>query len=427
MSCNSCGTVNSVRGNFCVVCGKPLSLSVLMSGKTPQTTAKEKATANVLRWGAFIGISCALIIYWSFTEQTPAATPSASVTDVTEPPSQNAPNFPPLRFSSPGHLPTKLLGFQLGMSVAEALRWDAGLENVYPSKSQPAVADPAAVLSKKSTEGFWDELIFSNGRLVYILSEVSGISPEDAGAFDLNTLNQLGKPSVNVYQGPRKENWVWIDGDDRIRYQHSSDGPIGKTGQPSRMQLELAAYPEYVADITTGGHRTDSLSLRVTLHDWGDNSEPVVLKPLPDGIGELRLRAAPWAVRQAVPGIDIVTISEQGAIGKLATADHEIYVHFSGGQVESLCEKRFDVQPQQFQNLRSNLLQQFGTPELDWGTLLQWENGGVEVDYSSLEFGGKNNGPFLLQCFGDVLLQDIEEASKYPPHFKRAPVTKSFF
>jgi len=312
------------------------------------------------------------------------------------------------------------------MSVADALKWDANLEN-FSGKGRPPVDEPRAWLCKKTAEGFFDELVFSNGRLVYIVSEVGGISPEDANSFDLNTLNQLGKPNVNVYSGPKKENWVWIDGDVRIHYRHSSGGLIGKTGQPSQIRLEIAAYPEYVADITAGGHRTGSVALRMTLNDWGDNQEPVAVKPLPDGIGGLRLRAAPWEVRRAVPGIDIVTFSEQEATGKLRTAAYEITVDFWGGQVEYVCEQRFDFQPQQFQKMRPDLLQQFGTPTLDADTILWWENGGIEVDYSSLEFGGENNGPSLMRCVRDVQLLDIEATRKYPPRFKRAPVAKSFF
>jgi hypothetical protein len=269
--------------------------------------AKGRTRINLLLAGT--ALAAIGVVAWLIGTESSSTPPGDGVTIVNGPRIQPAQTFPALNCSSSDHLPTKLNGFQLGMSVAEALSRDSNLENVDSSKGKPSGADPNAFLKEQRSDGSFIKLSFSHGRLAVISSDVSGISAEDGEAFDRNTLNQLGTPQVDVYQGPDTKNWIWIDGDVRIKYENRPEGMThyGNSG-PRIVSLEVCVYPQLIA--LPGGE--DPLFRYL----WGDGTGPVVLKPLPEGFGNLRLRSAPWQVRQAIPGIDISTTSAQEEISQ---------------------------------------------------------------------------------------------------------------
>jgi hypothetical protein len=328
-------------------------------------------------------------------------------------------SFPPLHYSSSHLLPTKLHRFQLGMSVADTLRGDSSIKYGYPSKEKPSPSDANASLSDKLSEGFFVMMSFSRGRLIYIESEVGNIGPDDAQLFDKNTLAQLGPPSVNVYQGSDTKTWVWIDGDVRLKYENRPEGWSHRgLGGPRIVSLAMSVYPEM--------HLKDPLIER----GWGDPVEPVVPKRLTDGIGGLRLRWAPWQIRQAIPGIDIATISEQKASGEFTKADYRVTVEFWEGHLMSFCEYWSNEQPQHYLSVRDHSLQLWGTPARGFTTTdlenFVWDDGRTTIDYDWVK-GTGNAGALFSRCFIDLELAQLWASTERPSQFEPAPPTKSFF
>jgi hypothetical protein len=395
-------------------------LSVKLLAKSLTEFANRHPVVSVV--ATLVIVFSVIAFLGSLSDNSSSSAPRTGVTAATGeiPNNQNVnPNFPPLRYSSSRSLPAKLHWFQLGMSVSDALAHDSKIEYFDSSKGKPSPSDANAQLDDKLPEGFSVSMSFRHGRLVWIMSEVGDISPDDAQLFDRDTLSQLGPPSVNVYQGSDRTTWVWVDGDVRLQYTNRPEGLSNHgLGGPRIVSLEMCVYPEM--------HQKDPLIAR----GWGDATEPVVLKRLTDGIGGLRLRTAPWQVRQAVPGIDITAVSEQKAGGEFTNGDYRVTVEFWEGHLMSFCEYWSNQRSQHYLSVRDHSLQLWGTPARGFSTAdlenIVWDDGHTMIDYDCVK-GTGNAGALFSRCFIDLELAQLADTTERPAQFKPAPSTKSFF
>ncbi len=363
---------------------------------------------------------------------TTVTTVSPSTTD--QAPSRAAPSatFAPLHFTSSGRLPTEFHGMQLGMSVAEAIAEDPDLKSCLGGPTADKSATPCTL-----SDGFSLITVFSQGRLVEIDSEVRNISPEDAALFNTNTLNQLGKPDVNVYEGSSTDAWVWIDGDVRIRYTNSGNDStlIGRSG-PRTVDITLVIYPAMMAMIRADKNsnsfasKTEALMLE---QDW--NASPLDLRTLPRNVSGLELSMTPWQVRSILPGIEINTISEDEAIGELKTAKVDTSVSFWDGRAMAISKSWYDVPTDQLPQIRAKLLKDYGTvrplPPIIPGApeIFSWEDNETQILFY-LWLKGKGERPEVDAWFTDRRLASLKaaaEAAANPPKFEAAPETHSFF
>jgi len=88
-------------------------------------------------------------------------------------------------------------------------------------KREPSLrsSTPLEGLHTTLSDGFSVHLSFSRNQLYEIESTLNNVTPQEADAFDRNTLMQLGKPDQSVYKGPEAKCWVWIDDDVRASYE----------------------------------------------------------------------------------------------------------------------------------------------------------------------------------------------------------------
>lgn len=307
--------------------------------------------------------------------------------------------------------------FQLGMSVADAARVDPTVKSSNYSVA-PNPSDPDASLVDKLGENFAVSMSFKRGRLVYILGEIGNISPDDAKLFNRNTLNQLGPPSANVYQGSDMQTLVWIDGDIRLKYDNRPYGASHHgVGGPRIVSLTMCVYPQM--------HEKDPLIAR----SWGDTAGPFIRKQLPDGIGGLRLLMAPWQVRRAVPGIEISSEPGKRAGGEFASGNYRVTVEFWEGHLKSFCEYWSNEQFQHYSSIRTNSLRLWGTPASGFSIAILensiWDDGKTKIDYDWTR-GTEGAGALFSRCFTDLELAQRSDADELL-RFEPAPVTKSFF
>ena len=348
-------------------------------------------------------------------------------TQVGDPIIMGSPSTPLLRITSTGRLPIKLQGFQLGMSVADAIARDSSVENFNPNKGEPSPADIDATLVKTSSGGFFTILMFSKGRSEQINSTLKNIRAEDADAFDRATLNRLGKPDVDVYKGPSTRWWVWIDGDVRIMYNNVAN-TIGRT-----VEIQVAVYPYLIRCIETGTESdliAKDVLLRQLKRDWGELNEPPVIKQLPHSLDGLQLGMTPWQVRQAVPGIDIASYSEHEAGGQVRATNLEIGVRFWDGTLMGVSSQQHDVPPQEFGKLRERLIADLGTPARDGHVrnleTLTWEDGRVEFVYQGQQT--LDNHSWTAIILRDKEMYAISRADpRNTAQLKPAPMPRSFF
>lgn len=212
MFCNVCGSAITDEQGTCPLCGKALVRAA--HEREAYANPAARSVTEFVHHHPVASVVAALIVVFSviafvgsLLDSNPNDAATSGVTGQA-PKSQSRQavpvvksDFPPLRFSSTRTLPTKLRWFQLGMSVADALSGDSQIENLGDSNVKPSPADANASLVDRLPEGYFVMLSFSRGRLIWISSEVGNISPEDANAFDQDTLRQLGtihKPSVAV-------------------------------------------------------------------------------------------------------------------------------------------------------------------------------------------------------------------------------------
>jgi hypothetical protein len=427
--CISCGSPITEADKFCNRCGKTLGAT---EGPSPYPQPDEAGIAkSVKRYisrhpivSVVVILACvfAVVRLLASLANNTVPSPSGGVTVITgqaKPPA--VATVPPLQFSYSRRLPIKLHSFQLGMSIADALNSDSNIAYLDSSKGKPAASDRDASLVDKLSDGFFVMMSFPHGRLVYISSDVGSLSPDDAQSFDTNTLELLGPPTVDVYEGSDRKTLVWIDGDVRLKYTNRPGGGLSRHGPtaPRIVTLEMCVYPQMQKD--------PSLD-----YEWGNTSAPVVHKPLPEGIGGLRLRQSPWELRQAVPGIDITTISEQEAKGEYKTPDYVLGVKFWRGHVKSFCEYWSTYQFQRYVVVRDQSLKLWGTPGRRWDNvshsgveMITWDDGHTDIEYSWTT-GSGNAGTSFSRCWSDIELSQLSDSGG-AEQYKTAPMTKSFF
>jgi hypothetical protein len=343
---------------------------------------------------------------------------------------KEVPVFPELHIAAAGRLPTRLHGFRLGMTVAEALLADSRLKNLDHNKGEVDPSEPNAVLETAASEGFFDTLWFRHGRMIQIVSAPGNLGPEDADQVQQNTLNQLGEPNIRHYVGPEKESLVWIDGDvgiDFYRYR-------------GIMELTLAAFPELIADIQDKPENEilpKAKRLEEQERFWGMiPDEPPTLKAVPSGISGMELGTQPWQVRTLVPGMDIFSLSDgRRASGKYAREDYEVSVAFWNGSAYSICITQRGVSIADFERLRSQLIDQYGTPVSDnqirKSVFLEWDDGSRNLWYALEPETGQNatgERGSETTCLSDKrVFQVVHAATDGPPSFAPAPPSHSFF
>ena len=447
MNCKRCGSELTENGQFCPQCGTfaPITTTepTQAESKFEVESKRRKKQLKVKVQLCFIFVVLILAVFFianigdkkesnhgdaaSDASDSDESTPSI-VTPTT--------NFPALHFSSSGRLPIKVSSFQLGITVADALSIDSNLENCNKDKIQPSSSDPNVALCPSSysvSDGFYNTLSFSRGRLVLISSALTNVSTEDAAQFNSNTLNQLGKPDVVVYAGPSTEHWVWIDGDVRIQYVNThywSEGTHSIT-------MQLTIYPEFLTALHEGLPSDDLIRkddyLKLVKRGWGDESGQVIVKPLPTGLPNLQLRMKPWQVRAALPGIVINTNDEHQAQGELNTANADTSVSFWDGMLSGFRVNSYDIPVTQFPKLRDNLIDEFGTPSGGWpGTdfeTINWENNDIYINYTLSSKAGKDVRPYVTASFSDKKLGTLQQAemASPPPKYNPVPAGHSFF
>jgi hypothetical protein len=353
--------------------------------------------------------------------------------------------FPALHFASSGRLPIKLHDLRLGMTVAEAMAEDPNLENQHTdsgSGSQPGASDPNAQLVRRSDRtGFFETASFSNGRLTYVTSTVSSISPEDASLFSRNTLVQLGKPDIEIYAGPSANAWIWIDGDVRIRY---TNDPVGNPAGARTVALSMVIYPDLIKGLLAerskpGGDPTRwdaDANLELNRHDFGEDTSKVVLKELPDGLPDVHLRMTPSQVRSALPGIELTRMSESGQQGTLEAQNVTTDVALWNGLVSFVGRTWGKVPSGQAITLRRNLMEEFGTPSarvppvMNQFESITWENEHTKIVYMFSVIASDKSHQVQAFYYDKQLqaLSDANQAREHPQEqFKPAPEEHSFF
>ena len=447
MNCKRCGSELTENCQFCPQCGTSAAIIT-----TEPTQAKSKLEVESKRRKKqlkvkvqlcviFVVLILAVFFIANIGDKKESnhgdAASDASDSDESTP-SMVSPttNFPALHFTSSGRLPIKIGSFQLGITVADALSIDSNLENCNKDKIPPSTSDPNVALCPSSysvSDGFYNTLSFSRGRLELISSALTNVSPEDAAQFNSNTLNQLGKPDVVVYAGPSTDSWVWIDGDVRIHYVNThywSEGTHSIT-------MQLVIYPEFLVGYENTSPdpalaRKDDL-LKLVKTGWGDESGQIILKPLPTGLPNLQLRMKPWQVRAALPGIVINTNDEHQAQGELNTANADTGVSFWDGMLSGFRVNRYDIPVTQYHKLRDDLIDKLGTPSGGWpGTgfeTINWENNDLYIEYMLVAKVGTDGRPYVSASFSDKRLGTLYHAatSGQPPKYNPVPAGHSFF
>jgi hypothetical protein len=447
VNCKRCGSELTENGQFCPQCGYSAAITTAaptqVKSKLDDESRRRKNQQKVKVYLGAIFVVFILAVFFIARSSDTNKTDNGDAVDTSSDRDASAPsvatlttNFPALHFTSSGRLPIKIGSFQLGITVADALSIDSNLENCNKDKKPPSTSDPNVALCPSSysvSDGFYNTLTFSRGRLELIGSDLAKVSPEDAAQFDRNTLNQLGKPDVVVNDGPSIEHWVWIDGDVRIQYVNNHYWSESEGAHSITMQLVI--YPEFLTPLDKpnyDGIRKDDF-LKLVKRGWGDDMGQVIVKPLPTGLPNLQLRMTPWQVRAALPGIVINTNAEHQAHGELDTANVVTSVTFWDGMLSGFTVIRYDIPATQFPKLRNDLIEELGTPSGGWpGTdveTIYWENNDIRIDYMLAAKVGNDGRPQVTEGFSDKRLGTLQEAamSTQPPKYNPVPAGHSFF
>lgn len=351
-------------------------------------------------------------------------------------------NFPALHFASSGRLPTSLHRFRLGMTLAQAIADDPSLKDRRtqndPGSPSPLL-DPDAVLSTEGfSAGFYDEAGFSHGALIDISSDVYGIRPDDASQFDQDMLNQLGKPDAKVYAGPSEEVWVWIDGDVRIRYENR----LGGTGESAiagarTLTLAMAIYPAVIKEtqnsVADSAADRDS-NLEMEKNFWGEDAGREILKHLPAGLSDVRLRMTPLELRSSFPGIEFTrpysSPEHREEVRELKSANVVTDMNLWDGLVCTIYRRWDHLSANQISDWRRRLTEDLGTPSLRSETPSKelwsytWEDGTTKIDYTFLK---DQVNAWYRDKNPDGLYWGAERANAPPSQPKPAPEVHSFF
>lgn len=445
MNCKRCGSELTENCQFCPQCGTSAAITttepIQAKSKLEVESKRRKKQLKVKVQLCFIFVVLILAVFFianigdkKESNHGDAASDGSDSDESTPSIVSPTTNFPALHFTSSGRLPIKIGSFQLGITVADALSTDSNLGNCNKDKIPPSTSDSNVGLCPSSysvSDGFYNNLSFSRGRLELITSDLTNISPEDAAQFDRNTLNQLGKPDVVVNAGPSIVHWVWIDGDVRIQYVNNHYW----SESAHSITMQLVIYPEFLIHLDKpnyDGIRKDDF-LKLVKRGWGDDMGQVIVKPLPTGLPNLQLRMTPWQVRAALPGIVINTNAEHQAHGQLDTANVVTSVTFWDGMLSGFTLIRYDIPATQFLKLRNDLIEELGTPSGGWpGTdveTIYWENNDIRIDYMLAAKVGNDGRPQVTEGFSDKRLGTLQEAamSTQPPKYNPVPAGHSFF
>lgn len=340
-----------------------------------------------------------------------------------------SPAFPTLHFASSGRLPANFHGFHLGDSVEQAIAQDPEMKDCH-SEGPPSPSNPTTEMCGDTADGFHLSLSFSRGRLVDVIANVTNIAAHDVSLFDKQILSQLGPPDVEVYRGPSKNNWVWVDGDVRIQYTSTFAPWDWELKGNCNAGMEMAVYPEMIGMIKLGDIVTDQF-LADMRSSWGEHPSSPILKPLPDSLAGVQLGMAPWQVRSALPGIEISADSDNDAKGVLGSETPQTIVKFWNGRAMMLF-KEWKVSQEDVPKLRNKLLEEFGTPSGHLSTknfeYIIWEDSRVEMEYMLIE--SPPNGASVTAWLKDKGLNReklVAVMISSPTPFSAVPPAHSFF
>lgn len=292
--------------------------------------------------------------------------------------------------AAPPTLPEALHGFKLGITVDQARaiatklaysckwkrdRWQTEkvpcMEvslNDYPLR--PAVNIPSSTLLVESPEGFQIHLIFINGSLTFISSELDKLNARDAAEFDGNIVREIGKPAVKYMVSDRQDTWrsIWI-GKVRLAYQNKPDPTSHDAGMHRMVSVELVSYPQWLELIEhairqdpTVAYGQDSAEeiLFGTREAWGDArlEEPRVPRELAGlllGEALSRLTTAhgdsPNKPRDVGNAHDL----------SIPIADHDAVIGARNGKVKEICQT-IQIPGQELESYRNNLPTEYGNP-----------------------------------------------------------------
>lgn len=354
----------------------------------------------------------------------------------TDNPSASSNSYPESHVNSSGTLPSGLHNFRLGMSVADAVAADPGLRD--ENNEPPSVSNRRAQPYTHTADGCFDMLSFSEGRLVLIISDLNNVSPDDSAAFNHNTVDHLGRPKVVINAGSSTDEWVWIDGDIRISYRNAADG-IGSR----KLSIQIADYPLLLRDIAQQSEENFKLeskseTLRLLKHDFGDETANSVIRALPTGFDDIKLKMTRSQLLSSVPEIQIKDYTERESRATVKTDKIDTDVFFWDDQIESLCRKWYDLPTDQAPKLHSRIMKELGNPTSWLAAInmesIDWDDGITRITYmEGASFAGSGFGKVgrtgVEECFSNVELSSAHEKdqlSRHPPSFKSVPVSKSF-
>ncbi len=372
--------------------------------------------------GAFGLLGLILVSFWTTRkEQGPESVAVQGPTDAPSEPSP-PPSFAPLRIESSGRLPQKAQGLQLGMTIADALQVQSDLKTPNRNVRVNPFA-PEALLFGKTSRGFSNDLMFKNGRLISIAFELANLNPDDATVIRADTLQQLGPPTMEVWDFLEFTQLVWIDGDVRIAYQ---DSALSGSGQARSPKLTLADWPIYRRELLTSKMR--DFEIHGLLVNWADQS--ATRHSLPRDLAGLSLGMATWQMRAALgsEGLDRPVLCNAGCDcwQKSVPDNRVVAVTLWRDKVMEISESWEAIQPTHLQSLIQRALAEYGTAVQP----LTWTDGKVKLTcVEPLEATGP--GPAEWSCnLVDLDLyraRNAETDNLRASQFNAAPDLKSFF
>ena len=447
MKCEQCGTELDRGAQSCSACGfsapsvsKPLSLYQGM----PQ--ANEKPNRKLRTALAVGAITClfGLIIFARSGDKGKDNNAGRSViasdaTTSTHNPTPASASLPALHFTSSGRLPITLHKLRLGMSAAEALAVNSRLQDMLADRgpgSPSILSDPSAILCCGSPVGFDDMAGLSHGRIISVGSEVHGISPEDALRFNKDTLSQLGKPDREVYAGPSSIAWVWIDGDVRFRYDSAPADLVDLGHVPAgarNVKLEMEVYSDAIEPVQNQSKSERDYNVSYWKHYWGEDAGQEIIKQLPAGLPDVKLRMTPWQLRSVLPGIELKRQSEHREQGKADAPNVHTDVALWYDLVSFVSRTWNNVPADQIPEFRRHLIEEYGAPSeelppTDGYETITWEDDYTKIWYMFSTI--KSDSQEVQGWYTDKRLHSLDEAAdsaNHPSEFKPAPEAHSFF
>lgn len=358
-------------------------------------------------------------------KQAPPRIAQEQLTKTIAAPTAPSPIFELLRIRSSGRLPQEAQGLRLGMTIADALRVEPGLTAL---AANGRVVDPSAsdaVLLGKSDRGFSSDLLFENGRLIWIKFGLMNVNPVDASALRADTIQQLGSPTTVVRDFPEITQLVWIDGDVRTAYEDADD--VYHARHPN---LTIVEWPIYSSDFRKLGFR--DFEIKSVFANWA--YQPVVGRPLPRDLSGLSLGMSSWQMRAALgsEGLTRPPLCNAGCDcwQKDLPTDRSLSVVMWHDKAMEIFEKRKSLQSPQPGSIAGGWFAQYGTAAQPLGPLFRWTDGQVAVNCGEPE-SSTGGGPVEWNCW----LQDLglyrtymtEMVGQRATRFSVLPNPKSFF